>query len=59
MTVVGWAGKAFVKMAMQLPFLPPIQRKQLYDFLMTAPESVKREAAKQLLDREISKWLSE
>jgi hypothetical protein len=55
MTVVGWAGKAFVRLATQLPFLPPIQRRRLYEFLMTAPESVKREAAKQLLDSELDK----
>lgn len=52
MTVTGWAGKAFVKLAMQLPFLPPIPRRRLYEFLMTAPDSVKREAAKHLLDTE-------
>lgn len=55
MTVVGWAGKAFVKMTMQLAFLPPAQRRHLYDFLMSAPDSVKREAAKELLDRELNK----
>ena len=55
MTVVAWAGKAFVRMTMQLPFLPPIQRKQLYEFLMSAPDSVKREAAKTLLERELDK----
>jgi len=55
MTIVGWAAQAFVKMAMQLPFLPPIQRKQLYDFLMEAPDSVKRKAADILLDEELNK----
>ncbi|QIN94201.1 hypothetical protein PP459_gp032 [Streptomyces phage Wakanda] len=55
MSVVGWAAKAFVKMTMQLPFLPPTQRRQLYEFLMSAPDSVKREAAKTLLDRELNK----
>lgn len=55
MTIVGWAAQAFVKMAMQLPFLPPIQRQQLYEFLMSAPDSVKRKAAEQLLNEELNK----
>jgi len=55
MSTLKWAAAAFVKLSMQLPFLPPTQSKQLYEFLMAAPESVKREAAKTLLNEEQNK----